>query len=148
MSPIELSPLRPSPALDPLSEPFFEALRQGRFALQACRACGVRQLARHRCVACGERELLWQPASGQAVLVAVAEVCANDNPHFNRGRPYNIAVVELQEGPQLYSNIVHVQTSEIRIGMQLQLVHSRLEGGVVVPVFEPAQETSSSRNTA
>lgn len=97
----------------------------------------MRQLARLRCLSCGLKTLRWVPASGEGVLFAYAIVRANRNPSFNHGGPYNIAIVELDEGPQLYTNIVHVDESALRIGMRVRMVCSRLDSGVAVPVFEP-----------
>jgi len=135
---IVLSPARPEPRSDEISGPFFEALRQHRFVVQACAACGTRQLARWRCLSCGGERLEWVAASGRGMLHSFAIVRANGNPHFNQGEPYNIAVVELAEGPQIYTNIVQAEPAELKIGMAVQVVYLRLESGAVAPVFEPA----------
>jgi uncharacterized OB-fold protein len=134
---IVLGSMRPPPQPDGASAPFFEGLLKEQLLLQACGACGTWQLGRWRCLRCASQDLPWKPASGRGVVHSVATVCAHGNPEFNEGKPYDIAVVQLDEGPQLYTNIVGTGTGAVEIGMPVRVVYSPLEGGVVVPVFAP-----------
>lgn len=135
---IVLAPGRPLPRADEASAPFFEALKQRQLLVQVCVQCGCRQIARRRCIACSSPRLDWAGASGRGVVVSFAIVHANGNENFNAGEPYNIAIVELAEGPQLYTNIVDADAAELRIGMPVTVVYSELESGAVAPVFAPA----------
>lgn len=134
---ITLKPTRPAPRPDEASQAFFDGLRRGELLVQQCESCAMHQLARSRCLRCDSAALKWVPASGRATLHAFATVCANPGPEFNEGRPYNIAIVALHEGPQIYANVIHCDSDHLRIGMPLTVVMSPIDGGEVVPVFEP-----------
>ncbi len=134
--PIHLGASRPVPHPDAASAPFFDGLRQGQWRVQSCTACSTGQLGRTRCVACRSPELVWQDGSGEGTIFALATVVANNNEAFNHGRPYNIAIVQLDEGPQIYSNIVGMSGEHLRIGLRVRVVYTALSGGEVVPAFE------------
>lgn len=128
---------RPAPGADRASAPFFDALRAHRLLIQRCASCGIGQLARRRCIFCGGDTLAWEEASGRATLVSFGIVHGAAGTAFGRS-PYNVAVAELQEGPQIYTQVVDVQARELRIGMLLRVVYLDLESGGAIPVFSPA----------
>jgi uncharacterized OB-fold protein len=93
----------------------FEAfLKAGEFRLQRCRAC-TRQIyfPRTACNYCGSVELQWLLASGRGVVYSTTIV--RQRP--NRGGDYNVAIIELLEGPRLLSRVVDVSPSAVRIDM-------------------------------
>jgi uncharacterized OB-fold protein len=57
--------------------------------------------------------------------------------------PYSIAVVELEEGPRMMTNIVNTpQTPEaLRLDMPVRVVFQRLSDGITLPLFEPVEDT-------
>jgi uncharacterized OB-fold protein len=133
-----LNPHRPSPRTDSLSEPFFDALSRGSLLVQRCQACAAMHLGQRRCSRCGGADLEWVPASGLGMLYSFAIVHAQYNPAFADVLPYNIAIVELDEGPQIYANVIEAPREELKIGMRLQVRYSPLASGVTVPLFAPA----------
>lgn len=138
MSPsIELSPSRGKTRPDELTSQFFSGLRERKLLIQICDQCGNHQLGKFNCFACQSQSLHWIAASGKGRIFSHALVCANANSEFNHGEPYNIAIVELHEGPQVYTNIMNADQTELQIGMSVRVIYSRLDSGDVVPVFEP-----------
>lgn len=138
-----LSPTRGTPRTDELTFQFFAGLREGKLLMQICDHCGTGQLGKYNCFSCQSQSLRWISASGKGRLYSYALICANSNLEFNHGEPYNIAIVELNEGPQLYTNIVNIDQDALCIGMSVQVIYSQLECGDVVPVFEPEMAPSS-----
>lgn len=128
---------RPAPGADRVSAPFFDALRAHRLLIQRCASCRIGQLARRRCVMCGCDTLAWEEASGRATLVSFGIVHGAAGTAFGHG-PYNVAVAELEEGPQIYTQVVDVQVQELRIGMRLRVAYLDLESGAAIPLFSPA----------
>ncbi len=135
----------PRPEIDPLSAPYWEALGKGYLLYQRCDACGKAWLpARSQCPGCLSPEHRWVPASGGAKLISWVVYHRAFNPAFQDRVPYNVAVVELDEGARLISNIVGLDP-ETDIGTQLHIdqplrLAIRHEQGVAIPAFLRAPE--------
>jgi len=90
-----------------VSAPYWQALAAGRLDFQYCRACGHGWLpARAQCPACLSDDSEWRPASGRGRIVSWVVYHKAYAPHLAERVPYNVAVVELVEGPRLMTNIV------------------------------------------
>jgi uncharacterized OB-fold protein len=136
-----MSIMRPMPEPDAASAPFFEALNQCRLLLQRCGSCGTCQLGEHRCNSCGSKDIGWAEASGRASLYSFTIVHVPYHPAFASQVPYNAAMVELEEGPRLFSNIVGCTHDELRIGLALA-VDFEQHGDGWLPVFRPRRSDS------
>ena len=114
--------LPPSPTLTPVNRPYWEALAQGTLQFQAC-ACGHRWLPpREACPVCLGTDWRWTPACGRASLVSWTVFHVAYHPAFADRLPYNVAVVELVEGPRMISNIISSPDGTcLKIGMPLTL---------------------------
>ena len=94
------------PDIDAISAPYWAALAEGRLTFQAC-GCGHRWLpARERCPACLGTGWTRETAAGGARLVSWVVYHVAYHPAFADRLPYNVAVVELDEGPRLISNVL------------------------------------------
>jgi uncharacterized OB-fold protein len=128
---------RPVPVADHVSDRFFQALADGRFTVQHCRACGQRQLKQVLCFACQSPDLEWVTASGRGMVHSFVYVHIGYHPAFAEELPYNVAVVELEEGPQFYASILHCPRDELAIGLKVRLHPIEAEPGQFLPAFEP-----------
>jgi uncharacterized OB-fold protein len=134
---------KPIPVPDEASRPFFTAARRGVLLLRRCRACGtfmsptggIGTPLRPRCVSCFSAELEWAPAGGQGTLYSFALMHQVYDPAFARDVPYNIAVVELDEGVRLTTNVVGCPNDELWIGMALEVTFERVSDEVAIPKF-------------
>ena len=96
----------PKPEPTELSRPFWDALRDGHLVFQRC-GCGHAFLpARRHCPACLRPDPRWERASGKGRLVSWVVYHTAYHPAFESRLPYNVALVELAEGPRLLTNIV------------------------------------------
>ena len=96
----------PKPEPTDASRPFWDALREGHLVFQRC-ACGHAFLpARRECPACLRPDPTWERASGKGRLVSWVVYHTAYHPAFEGRLPYNVALVELAEGPRLLTNIV------------------------------------------
>ncbi|OWU84616.1 hypothetical protein ATO6_13210 [Oceanicola sp. 22II-s10i] len=128
----KVEPDRNGPAGD-----FWAALDEGQLKFQRCRACGHAQLpAREECVNCLEADLEWEAAGGEAKLISWVVYHRAFHDAFKDDVPYNVAVVELAEGPRLMSNIL-AETSALKIDMPLTLDYGE-KFGQTIPQFRPA----------
>ena len=127
---------RPIPVPDERSSPFFAAASRGQLLIKRCRACG-RFLApqRETCDGCTSEVLEWTPASGKGTLYSYVFMHQVLHPAFREEVPYNLIVVELDEGPRLTSNLVGTPDDQIRVGMRVEAVFEQLSDAVSVPKF-------------
>lgn len=96
----------PTPEINDTNRSYWRALREGRLVIQRC-ACGHAWLpARTECPACLAEDPPWVPASGRGTLYSWVVYHTAYHPAFADRLPYNVALVELEEGPRLLTNIV------------------------------------------
>jgi uncharacterized OB-fold protein len=138
-------PSKPVPVPDAASAPFFAGALRGELMLLRCRRCAtfmsptayLRTPRRPRCVGCMSAELDWAPATGRATLYSFALMHQLYDEAFAAELPYNIAVVETEEGVRLTSQVVECDNDRLRIGMPLEATFERLSEDVAVPKFRP-----------
>lgn len=119
---------------DALSAPFWEAAGRHELVLQQCAACGHWQFyPRPFCLECQSDHVVWQQAAGTGTVYSQTTVNIQIAPEFTP--PYIVAVVELDEGPRLTTNIVNGATA---IGDRVRVTWRAREDAPPLPVFEPA----------
>ncbi|WP_375691542.1 Zn-ribbon domain-containing OB-fold protein [Pseudooceanicola sp. LIPI14-2-Ac024] len=116
---------------------YWDALDRGRLCFQRCWSCGAAQLpAREECTTCLSPDLAWEAAAGGARLISWVVYHRAYHDAFADMVPYNVAVVELDEGPRLISNIL-APNDTLRIDMPLRLELGR-RFDQAIPQFRPA----------
>jgi uncharacterized protein len=128
----------PAPERDALNTPYWDSLAHGALSFQRCSACDHAWLpARSECPACLADQYHWEKAKGGAKLISWVVYHTAFHPAFAQRLPYNVAVVELDEGPRLISNVIGVEDAEtLMIDQRLRLVIED-EGSIAVPRFAP-----------
>ncbi|HUI27753.1 MAG TPA: OB-fold domain-containing protein, partial [Candidatus Kryptonia bacterium] len=97
--------LTPIPVPNPDNAGFWEGCRNRELRLQRCRGCGtVRHPPRPMCPQCTSTEYEWMRASGRGTIYSFTIVHGPTLPVFQARAPYNVVVVQLDEGPYLVSN--------------------------------------------
>ena len=129
---------RPRPQPTPETQHFWDGTRAGEIRLQRCDSCAHTYFPpRPFCPACGARKVSVIKASGRAWLFSYV-IHHRPVPGFTP--PYAIAVVELEEGPRMMTNIVECpQTPEaLRLDMALEPAFERIDDEITLPLFRPA----------
>ncbi|OAH14836.1 Zn-ribbon domain-containing OB-fold protein [Streptomyces jeddahensis] len=128
------------PEPDAFTRPYWDAAAEGRLLLRRCRSCGrAHHYPREFCPHCWSEDVAWERASGRATLYTWSVVHRNDLPPFGTRTPYVAAVVDLEEGPRMMTEVVECEEGALRIGMGLEAAFQALPGGdFVVPGFRPA----------
>ncbi|WP_317930801.1 Zn-ribbon domain-containing OB-fold protein [Halioxenophilus sp. WMMB6] len=128
------------PKPTPETQHFWDGCRDGELRLQRCCACKESYFPpRPFCPHCGNREVEVYKASGRATLYSYN---INYRPRPDMGsEPHSIAVVTLQEGPRMMTNIVDCpQTPEALIlDMPLQVTFAKQNDDISLPLFKPAE---------
>jgi uncharacterized OB-fold protein len=130
---------RPLPKPTPETRHFWEGTRAGELRLQRCDRCAhVYFPPRPFCPACASRAVTVFAASGRATL---ASYVISHRPHPAFEGPYAIALVELEEGPRMMTNIVGCpQTPEaLVLDMLLEVTFAVQSEEITLPLFRPAE---------
>lgn len=123
---------------DPTTEPFWEAAERRQLCIQRCRACGKHQFfPRPVCISCFGTEVDWVVVSGNATVYSQTTVRIPVTPELQP--PYVVAVVTLDEGPRITTNLVG---PPCQIGDRVRLAWRDREGLPPLPVFGPTDEDS------
>jgi uncharacterized protein len=129
--------MRQGPIVTDDSAVFWDAAARHRLAAQRCRGCGaLRHPPRPMCPHCRSLEFEASELSGQGTLYSYAVLHHPKHPAFDY--PVLAALVDLDEGIRLVSNLVDVEPAGIRIGMRLEVTFVPTAGDRSVPVFRPA----------
>jgi uncharacterized OB-fold protein len=130
---------KPLPTPRPDNMPFWDGLRAGEIRLQRCDACSrVQFYPRPHCRYCGSTELTWETLSGRASVYSYTIIHRAPFEAFADDVPYALAVVQLEEGPRLISNVVTDDLDAIAIGMPLAPVFDPVSDDVTLLRFRPA----------
>lgn len=131
---------RPLPIPDPVTRPFWESLRAHAIRLQRCGACGrFVYYPRPLCPGCLSSDLVWTPVSGRGAVHAFTIPHRHPNPAFNQAVPYVVALVELDEGARILSNLVEVAPTPeaVRVELPVEIVYDDVTAEVTLPRFRP-----------
>src|SRR5206468_7366814 len=140
-----MSVLRPLPALEPESEHFWRACREGRLDILRCKTCGwYVHPPRPVCPRCHSRELGWERVSGTGTVVSYTVNHQRWMPSMEV--PYVIALVELSEqaGLRLTTNLLGWAPDDVRIGMSVRVRFEPVSDEIALPLFEPDPTAATS----
>jgi uncharacterized OB-fold protein len=130
---------RPLPSADPGTAPYWEGAGQHKLLLPRCAACGeVHFYPRSLCPHCGSDELHWIEACGRGRVYSFTVVHRPPSPAFKARVPYVVAVVALEEGPHLMTNIGGCAPDRVHIDMPVQVAWEDVAPEHTLPYFVPA----------
>lgn len=128
--------MKPIPEISEVTQPYWQAATEGRLMLPRCDDCqGVHHPPRRWCPHCWSKELSWEDMSGHAHVMTFSVVHQPPSEGFDV--PYVLAVVKLEEGPQMMCNIVDCAADDVKIDMEVTVTFES-RGDVALPQFQPA----------
>jgi uncharacterized OB-fold protein len=120
---------------------YWRAAARGEFRLPRCAACGsLAWPPRSRCTVCGSDAIEWVRSPGHGVVHTFTVVRQADDPYFAATVPYVVAMIDLDEGLRLMSNVVGCDVATVRIGMRVAVAFVDAGDALALPVFEPAPD--------
>jgi uncharacterized OB-fold protein len=129
---------RLAPSMTPDTQFFWEALREHRLLIQRCAGCGaLRHPPRPMCPRCRSVEWDTIEASGRGTVYSFVLPHHPPLPWFPE--PYVVALVDLEEGTRLVSNIVGVSPDAVMMGMPVEVRFEHFDGDLVLPLFAPRE---------
>ena len=131
-------PAKPRPVATPLSQPFWDALRDERIAIQRCGQCsGWVHYPRNRCSHCLSDNLAFQQVGPRGTVYTFSVARQPTNAAFTDVTPLVIAIVELDDGPRLTTNIIGIDADDVRVGMAVTAVFDHGDDDMTLLYFRP-----------
>jgi uncharacterized OB-fold protein len=128
---------RPVPGVDAVSAPYFRACARGELLVQRCPECGHRQhYPRAMCGHCAA-EPDWEPVSGLGTVYTYTVIRQMGASPFRDELPYVVAMIELDEGVRMMSNVTGCAPGDVSIGMPVEVYMVMAGPDVAVPFFRP-----------
>ncbi len=126
--------VRPRPSVTQDNSFFFEGAEGGVLLVRQCAACGRYQ---HpplpMCPACNGLDWQARTMSGRGTVYTFTVTHHPRFPGF--GSPFVVALVELEEGPRIVSNVIDVDPSRVSIGMPVEVVFVAVDPELTLPLF-------------
>jgi uncharacterized OB-fold protein len=105
--------------------------------LRACKACGARHfMPRYLCPQCWSDQLEWIDSAGRGTVHSFSIVHRAPTPDFGGQTPYVIAMIDLEEGPRMFTNIVGEGAHAVSIGDSVQVTFEDRGDGFKIPQFQ------------
>lgn len=126
----------PLPHPTALSKPFWEGTRAGKLLLQRCKDCGAyRWTPQQLCIQCHSEAYEWTPVSGRGTVYSHTTVERPPLAAFAPG--YVIAVVQLDEGPLMLTNLVDCPPDKVAVGLPVEVVFEKASDEITFYKFKP-----------
>ena len=129
--------LKPLPEINEDNRPFWEGCKAHRLLLQRCSKCSHLRDASPICPRCLSLEHDWTEACGRGHVYSWVVVHQRYSEAFEGDLPYNVAIVELEEGPRLLTNLVEIENDTIRPELPVEVVWEDVTEEVTLPKFKP-----------
>ncbi len=131
---------KPLPGIDIWSRPFWAGTRAGELRMQCCGDCRTIFFPPGPvCPSCQSRNLTWETLSGRGEVLSWVIFHQLYFKGFADEQPYNVALVKLDEGPLMYTNVVGTDNDKLAIGMRLEAVFEPATDEITMPRFRAVQ---------
>jgi uncharacterized protein len=129
---------KPLPTPTPETRQYWDGCRQHELRIQRCAACGhVQFFPRIYCAGCFSDRVEWINASGRATVLSFTIVRRPVSPAFADEVPYVVALVTLEEGPTMMTNIVDCAPEDVTVGMPVVVTFEDRTADISIPKFRP-----------
>jgi uncharacterized OB-fold protein len=120
------------------AKPFWANLREHKLTAQRCNACGkfFTFPPQALCPHCLGSDYEWIALSGKGKVYSFVTYHRAWHPAYQDKTPYNVSLIDLDEGPRLISNVVGCTPDEVKIGMPVEIVYDDREE-YTLPQFRP-----------
>ena len=132
---------KPVPVPQPESDFYWEKTKEHELWLRSCNDCSQTYFyPRDICPSCFSRNTTWVQSSGKGTLHTFAIVHRAPTPAFRDDAPFVVAMVDLEEGARMPTNLVDVEAdpSAIQVGMAVEVVFEDITEAITLPKFRPA----------
>lgn len=131
---------KPIPKPTPWSKPFWDGCKRHELLIQKCADCSVRVFyPKLFCPECLSSDLEWVKASGKGRIYTYTTIHSYQPTPFTEDVPYIVAVVQLEEGVRMMSNLIECPPDKARCDMEVEVVFEDVTDEITLPKFRPVQ---------
>jgi uncharacterized OB-fold protein len=129
---------KPMPRPTPWSKPFWDGCKRHELVIQKCKDCQEHIFyPKLFCPHCLSPNLEWTKASGKGKIYSYTIVYSYAPTEFAEDTPYVVAVIDLQEGVRMMSNVVECPPEEVKCDMKVEVVFDDVTNEITLPKFKP-----------
>ncbi len=130
---------KPLPEFRPETKPYWDAAKKHEFVLPKSRTDNrfffyPRALSPFDDMS---QEITWEKASGRGKVWTFSIHNMGPTPAYKGEPPYVVALVELEEGVKIMTNIIGCEPEEVKMGMDVEVVFDDVTDEVTLPKFKP-----------
>ncbi len=130
---------KPLPYIHTETADYWEGAKRNELLIRRCRSCGQPHFyPRDFCPSCFSFDVEWVKTNGRGSLYSFT-VCHRPAPGFEDDVPYNLALIDLEEGVRMMSAVVECPNEDLKIGMAVEVVFDDVSTDVSLPKFRPAR---------
>jgi uncharacterized OB-fold protein len=129
---------KPLPEIGEENRVFWESAKKNELRMQKCTDCGhIRYPINSVCTSCLSDGFTWEKLSGRGTVFNKIIFHQVYHKGFAQDAPYNVVMIQLAEGPRMFSNVVGIKNEEINIGMAVEVVFDHVTDDIAIPKFQP-----------
>jgi uncharacterized OB-fold protein len=128
---------RPLPIITETEKGFWEGARRHQLMVYRCSHCGAYYNPPTDCPACDNPHMGWVKASGRGKVYTYIIYHVAYHPSWEKYLPYNVAWVELEEGPLMMTNIIGCKLEDIYVDMPVEVAFEDVTEEITLPKFMP-----------
>ncbi len=130
---------KPIPIPSAEAQPYWDGLRDGKLLMPRCDACGKYWFPPSLlCPHCNATKWTWTSTSGGGRIFSFVVYHRVYHPGFAGEVPYAVAVIELDEGPRMISNVIGIAPDKLACDMRVEVVYQPITETITLPKFKPA----------
>ena len=131
--------VKPLPIINEETKPYWEYCQKHELRMQKCTQCGhIRFPISILCPQCHSMDSQWEKLSGKGSIYSYTVYRVAYHPAFKNDIPYVVAIIQLDEGPRMESNIIGCKPENVKIEMRVEVSFEDVTAEVSLPKFKPA----------
>ena len=132
---------KPLPFINEENATYWEYCKKHELRMQKCTQCGhIRTRISTICPNCHSMEAEWTKLSGKGRVYSFIVYRRAMHPAYEDDIPYDVAIIQLDEGPFMESNVTGCKGEDIKIDMPVEVYFDDVTDNVSLPKFKPAAE--------
>jgi len=128
----------PLPQPTDASRPFWESCHRHELRIQHCLQCGAFiHYPKIHCPMDGSDRFDWPIMSGKGYVYSFVVVLRAFHASFKLQVPYVVAIIQLEEGVRMISNVVGIDPDKVYVGMRVEVEFDDVSADISLPKFHP-----------
>jgi uncharacterized OB-fold protein len=132
---------KPLPLITELSKVFYDGCKENKLLYQKCTDCNeVVFFPKEFCPKCMSHNLEWRESKGKGKVYTFTVTYDFAPPEFMEDVPYSLAIINIDEGFSIMSNIVECDLEELRCDMPVEVAFEPVTPEITLPKFRPIKD--------